>query len=86
MTITKDVDFEPWRYGSARMTEISIEEHFSMLRRQSGNSQLTARAFWQAAARVAVKVGGKLNDEQAAATRGGQAPLTKEEFLGDVWW
>ena len=68
------------------MSEIAIEEHFSMLRRQSGNSQLTCRAFWQAAARVAIKVGEKLNDEQAAATRDGQAPLTKEEFLGVLQW
>eukprot|EP00435_Cladocopium_sp_Y103_P036995 s1840_g9.t1 len=77
VTITKEKEFEPWRFGSARMTEISIEEHFSMLRRQSGNSQLTCRAFWQAAARVSVKVGQKLNDEQAAATHGGQEPFQR---------
>eukprot|EP00435_Cladocopium_sp_Y103_P006163 s1030_g2.t1 len=82
VTITKEKEFEPWRYGSARMTEISIEEHFGMLRRQSGNSQLTCRAFWQAAARVSVKVGQKLNEEQAAATNNSQEPLTKDEFLG----
>lgn len=49
------------------MTELAIEEHFSMLRRQSPNSQLSARAFWQAAARVSIKTGHTLNMEEPAS-------------------
>jgi hypothetical protein len=45
VTITKDEAFSPWRAGSARMSEISIEEQFSFLRRQSANAQLIADHF-----------------------------------------
>eukprot|EP00438_Fugacium_kawagutii_P028424 Skav221014 [mRNA] locus=scaffold2350:235252:241894:- [translate_table: standard] len=48
MTCTIEPWFQPWRYGSCRLTEMAIEEHFSACRRQSSNSQLSARAFWQA--------------------------------------
>ena len=83
VTITKDEAFSPWRAGSARMSEISIEEQFSFLRRQSANAQLTCRSFWQAAARVAISTGRKLNKEQPAPVQG-EKPLGMEEFLLDI--
>lgn len=53
--ITKDPEFSPWRFGHNRLTELPIEQHFSYLRQQSPNSQLTSRSFWQAACRVSLR-------------------------------
>ena len=43
--LTKDPEFSPWRYGHNRLTELPIEQHFSYLRQQSPNSQLTSQKF-----------------------------------------
>ena len=53
--LTKDPEFSPWRFGHNRLTELPIEQHFSYLRQQSPNSQLTSRSFWQAACRVSLR-------------------------------
>ena len=53
---TKSHDFEPWAHGFGRLTELPIEQFFSFCRRQSENSQLTARAYWQASARQCLKM------------------------------
>jgi hypothetical protein len=51
-----------------------------MLRRQSQNSQLTARGFFQAAARVSLKHDALLNREKPTVCVG-EKPLTSEELL-----
>ena len=55
LCISKPEEFSPWRHGRTRLTELPIEQHFSYLRQQSPNSQLSARAFWRAACRVSLR-------------------------------
>ena len=45
----------PFARGHHRLSELAIEEHFGSLRTQSVSAQLTARAFWKAAAREMVR-------------------------------
>ena len=78
--LTKDVHFNPWQFGQVRLSELPIEEHFSYCRRQSMNAQLSARAFWQAAARVSLR-NGKLLSQENAPKITGETPLTNEQFL-----
>jgi hypothetical protein len=59
-----DPGFNAWGNGFGRLSELTVEQHFSMLRAQSNNAQLTARAYFKAAARVALKVGKGLNKEK----------------------
>lgn len=80
MILSKDPRFNPWENGSARATEITVEEWFSQLRGQSNNAQLTCRSFWQAAARVACK-NGRLLTEEKPHNCAIENPLTHEEFL-----
>lgn len=61
---SKDPDWHPWAVGTARLSELSVEEWFSHLRRQSPNSQLSARAFFQASSRQLLKHGRLLNKEK----------------------
>ena len=55
--------------GFGRLSELTVEQHFSMLRAQSNNAQLTARAYFKAAARVALKVGKGLKKPHTASTK-----------------
>lgn len=80
LCFSKDPTFLPWRNGSARLSELPVEQHFSMCRSQSVNSQLSARAFWKASARVALKHGRILNQAKPVDIR--EEPLTEEESLG----
>ena len=80
VAVTKDVHFNPWQFGQVRLSELPIEEHFSFCRRQSANSQLSARAFWQAAARVSLR-NGKLLSQESAPKVTGEKPLTNAELL-----
>lgn len=66
--LTKPVWFSPWKRGSCRLAEISIEQFFSYLRRQSQNSQLTCRAYWHASARYSLHTSQAMNRELAADT------------------
>ncbi len=68
-----------WSHGHARMSEIAIEHFFGQLRAQSGNSQLSARAYWQASARTALKVDKDLDREKANERHA--KPLTHDELL-----
>lgn len=61
---SKDSNWHPWAVGSARLSELSVEEWFSHLRRQSPNAQLSARGFFQAASRQLLKHGRLLNKEK----------------------
>lgn len=80
MRFSKDPTFLPWRNGSCRLSELPVEQHFSMCRAQSVNSQLSARAFWKASARVALKNGKILNKAKPVDLR--EESLTEEESLG----
>eukprot|EP00438_Fugacium_kawagutii_P008763 Skav206806 [mRNA] locus=scaffold1990:253368:261683:- [translate_table: standard] len=80
LCITKDANFEPWKFGEARLTELPIEEFFSFCRRQSANSQLSARAYFHAAARVALRNSNLLNKEKVNRLKGEKA-LTREQPL-----
>lgn len=65
LCIQKDENWNPFRYGSARLTEMGVEEWFSLLRKQSCNAQLSARSFFQAAGRAQMKHGRLLNNLKA---------------------
>ena len=77
--LSKDATFLPWRNGTARLSELPVEQHFSMCRSQSVNSQLSARA-WKASIRVALNHGKLLNKAKPVDLR--EEPLTEKEFLG----
>ena len=49
MCVTKHREFDPWRSGDCRLSELSIEQYFGHLRIQSSNSQLSTRAYFHAA-------------------------------------
>lgn len=75
---TKDANWHPWACGTARVTELCVEEWFSLLRRQSSNSQLSTRAFWQAGARQALKHS-KILNKLKPIVRPPEQPLSDEE-------
>ena len=77
LCITKDRSFSPWRWGNARLSELPIEQWFSHLRSQSPNSQLSTRAFFQASARMSLRVNKDLNKEKAASHDGGEPALSE---------
>lgn len=82
LTHTKEECFNPWGAGHCRLSELSIEEFFSLVRRQSNNAQLSCRGYFQASARVSVKMGAELNKLKPLERAGhGGAPLSLEQFL-----
>ena len=81
ITVTKDAEWQPWRHGECRLAELPIEEFFSFLRRQSSNSQLSARGYFQASARTAMKHGKLLNALKPADFKGGEPPLEDAVLL-----
>ena len=84
MTLTLQEQWSPWHRGQCRLSELAIEEWFSLLRRQSSNSQLSTRAFWQAGTRQSFKHGSLLNREKAEK-RKDEKPLTEQELLGHLY-
>ena len=82
--ICKDPNFHPWKVGTARLSEMAVEEWFSMLRRQSSNAQLSARSFFQAAARMQQKNGKTLNNLRATQPKP-EPPLTEQEPLSRLF-
>ena len=81
--LTKPTDFEPWAHGFGRLSELPVEQFFSFCRRQSENSQLSARAYWQASARQCLKME-KLIAKQPPAKTGSPA-LSQDQQLGMEW-
>lgn len=77
MTLTLDATFDPWQYGSMRLSELGVEEFFSQLRAQSSNSQLNTRAYFLASARTSLKNSKKLNAAKPA--RPGQVQALSED-------
>lgn len=55
ITVAKDRHMAPWKHGSVRLAELSIEQFFGELRSQSSTAQLGCRSYWQASARHALK-------------------------------
>ena len=80
VTLTLDEHFQPWKFGNARLSELPIEQWFSFLRSQSPNAQLSSRAFWQAAGRVALRTGQALMKEKPVPS-GFQSAIGEEECL-----
>ena len=80
MALSKPTSFGPWSHGYARVSEISIEQEFGFLRAQSSNSQLSARSFFQAAARQALKISPELNKKQKGQLKMEKC-LTEDEPL-----
>ena len=60
ISCSKPESWTPWKRGNGRLSEISIEQFFGMVRSQSPNSQHTIRSYWQAAARCCLKTGASL--------------------------
>lgn len=83
LCLTKDPSFQPWCNGHLRLSEIPIEQWFLFLRSQSPNSQLSARSFWQADARMMLRVGKELNKEKAIPLCD-EPPLSEDQCLGCV--
>lgn len=81
---SKPAGFHPWKCGSLRLSEIAIEEWFSLLRAQSSNSQLSARGYFAASTRAAMKHGRQLNKIKSK-TFPDEPALTEEQRLGMMW-
>lgn len=81
LCLTKHREFDPWRSGDCRLSELSIEQYFGHLRIQSSNSQLSTRAYFHAAWKHALKVDKKLIKQQPHS--GSDAPLSASEPLSD---
>lgn len=81
---SKPAGFHPWKCGSVRMSELAIEEWFSLLRAQSANSQLSARGYFAASTRAALKHGRQLNKVKATSFPEEPA-LSQEQRLGMPW-
>ena len=84
MCLVKHEAWKCWDHGHARLSELSIEEWFSYCRRQSPNAQLSARGFFSASARVALKNGRLLNQEKAPSFIQTERALTDDEFLDSI--
>lgn len=84
LCLTKDPSFQPWCHGNLRLSELPIEQWFSFLRSQSPNSQLSCRSFWQADARMMLRVGKQLNQEKPIPL-GAEPPLSEEQCLGCIY-
>lgn len=79
---SKPPSFCPWRFGFARLSEITIEQGFGFVRAQSQNSQVSARSFFQSDARLSIKAGQELNKKMKGSGSAKQEPaLTEEECL-----
>lgn len=65
--VSKPPWWTPWKYGQARLSEISIEQFFAHIRRQSQTSQHTARSFWTASARHSYVMGEELRKSMKKA-------------------
>ena len=78
LTLSKRTDFEPWRQGFGRISELPVEQFFSSVRGQSPNSQLSCRAYWQASARQSLKLK-KAIVKEAAPPLEGDEPLSDEK-------
>lgn len=83
MTLCKDANWHPWKQGTCRLSELPVEEWFSLLRRQSSNAQLSARGYFAAGARTMLKHGKLLNKEKPME-RKPEKPLTDAECLGSI--
>ena len=80
MSISKPAGCTPWVFGQSRISEISIEQHFGMLRSQSANSHLSMRSFLQASARRSLLLNDELNRKQKHIARPEPA-LTEAQFF-----
>ena len=72
----------PWQFGSARLSELSIEQLLGRLRRRQSNAQLSPMQFWEASQREMLRASNqsfkdcvKLKDIQK------EAALTETELL-----
>ena len=79
IAVTKSPEMNPWKYGSCRAAELSIEQFFGCLRSQSSTAQLSCRAYWQAGSRNALRMLPELERQKPAAL--GEPPLTDEQQL-----
>ena len=82
---SKPKSFLPWSQGFGRLSEISIEEYFGMLRSQTQNSQLSTRQYFQASARYMLKQNDVLNKKRKlpdSKLPREEKALTEEEHLG----
>lgn len=85
---TKPSGLAPWSHGHARLSEISIEEHFGVLRSQSSNSQLSTRGYMQASALQSMKTAKILAETQDPPSPEGmaEAALDEKTLLGECMW
>lgn len=82
--LAKDAQFQPFETGFGRLSELSVEQRFSMLRRQSMNSQLSCRSYWQASARHSMVQQRKMAKEIPSTAT---APaLTEAELPDAICW
>jgi len=75
-------DWCPWQYGSARCSELTIEQMFGRLRRSQSNAQLSAMQFWDASQKEMAAASQKLfqeNDKLKEIAK--EPPLSEGQFL-----
>ena len=85
VTVTKEENWHPFSHGQCRLSELGVEEWFSLLRRQSSNAQLTTRGFFQASARTTMHHG-KILNKLMPRSKTPEPPLTDEQSLGSMGW
>ena len=84
LALSKDKTFNPFTFGFGRIAELGIEHHFASLRKQSPNSQLSARGFWAADCRQALRANKVAMQEKPPGA--GDGALSHEQFLGQGWF
>lgn len=82
--LEKSASWLPWKNGFARLSEISIEEHFGFLRSQVANAVLSTRGFFLADCRQSHKTNKILNSSSSKLVpeEGLEPALTNEQLLG----
>lgn len=85
LCVTKSSGWHPWTVGTSRLSEIAIEQRFGQLRTQSSNAQLSARAFWIACSRHAMKTGKNLNHNKPVKARSQEPHMSDEQPLLCIW-
>ena len=84
MCVSKPKGWTPWKRGSARASELTVEQFFSFIRAQSSNSQHTARSYWTAATRQNLRTGARMNKNMKADSRLGYVVLIVDHRRNNV--
>lgn len=78
----RQVCWNPWQHGHARLSEISIEQLFGRLRRKQSNAQLSATEFWAQSQFEMLQASKRCLESDGKAVKvQEEPPLTERKFL-----